>query len=173
MAKSRATAAREILFLDLADFYRTALTEETIGPYLRATEEFPLDAVRAACGEFMGARVARNNAFMPNAVEVVEQVRRFVRPASGGLPGDVIAVPIGAAYPPGYVSIGPREVDFGHGAVRMDHLYPRQKAVVLRMRGRTRDGRNMATMSAAELAAETAAVLRLPQKDRAKMLGAG
>lgn len=106
----------------------------------QAVTEYPLAAVAEACRCFMDGEVARENRFVPNAVELVTEVRRHLPPP----PRDrndirdmrnLTIVPIGKPMPAGMQPAGMLSVDFGHGKIDLSRMSFTEQLKVLENKG--------------------------------------
>ena len=118
-----------------------SVTEGVLASYVSACEGMSTEAVHHACRRFLiGDVPGHNNAFMPTAAELSEQVKIFdgvlrqVARSKEEQP-KLIAVPIGQELPPGAVPLGPLSVDFGRGKIDMSAMTLAEKEEIIRNNG--------------------------------------
>jgi hypothetical protein len=110
----------------------SSIGPETVKAYLSAVEGFELEAVESACKEFLTGALNRNHSFPPTAAELAQRSQLhddILRPRQAQ---QEIGYSIGTLPPPGFVPLGPLEVDFGEGPIDMRNMTWAEKAEVLR-----------------------------------------
>lgn len=131
MSTTEDTLAREALIITFLRGYpnlASSIGKATISAYLAAVDRYSVTALQGALDRYRANEVAgHDKRFVPNAIELADVVRMFdtaeryqrKRAAGIGHRDDVISIPIGSDPPPGYVPLGPLQVDFGSGRIDM------------------------------------------------------
>lgn len=122
------------LFASFPNLASTA-TAATRDAYVAAVSAFSVESVKRACERFATGDVEGvDRHYGPSAAELASMARMFqsIRDRQDAPAEHVISVPIGRPLPPGYVPLGPIEVDFGHGRIDMRKLDHKAKEFVLK-----------------------------------------
>jgi hypothetical protein len=124
------TKAKRAKILDMLDGYSNLIGKELTGltnALCREAEPFPLDVVIAAT-----QRLGRTCKFPPTTAEVFEACEHF-----------------NTLKNPKVVTLynGMIDMDFGHGRIDMRGLTTTEQDQIIKLGGKTRDGRNMALLS--------------------------
>lgn len=114
--------------------------EDHVNAYLLATAEYPVEALAAACDDFMRGKVPGHNpAFAPTAPELAvradlqKHAQGVIARRLAGVPArdGIVSYPIGGKPPEGFVPLGPIKADFGEGMVDMSAMSPAEKEALM------------------------------------------
>lgn len=133
--------ARKTLILGLLEGYLTlasSITEGTVDSFLSATSGYSISALRAACERYSTGDVdGHDRRFPPNAGELAAMARMFddIEKRRAAPAEALVAYPIGAEPPAGYVPLGPLEIDHGYGRINLRGLdHPTKEFVMVNKR---------------------------------------
>jgi hypothetical protein len=110
------------------------LDRKLLGTYVSAVEDCGADAVALVCKRISSGQAGLNSSFPPTPADIAERA----------------ALLDAGSKPQPLLHNGIIEMDFGHGRVDMRGLKTEEQDEIIRLNGKTPDGRNFALLSLAE-----------------------
>lgn len=131
--------AKEALILSLFRGYLYLIGKVSAAStksYLDALETVPLGAVKQAVERILSPNGPEQwRTYAPSAPDLAAYAALFDRPGPTGEGDGLISYRMGELPPPGYVPLGPIDVDFGHGRINMRGLSHAQKEAIMQNKG--------------------------------------